>query len=65
MRRTGTRAATLGIGGSERLVVGPNGCKLAEAPPCGRKGSGQMDVGTFVFASELKVLIDVVENLVC
>ena len=39
------------------------GASCAEAAPGGRKGGGQVDVGAVVIASELEVLIDVVQNL--
>jgi hypothetical protein len=52
-----------GVLGREWLMVRPDGGERTEAPPCRWVGRGKMDVGAIVFATELKVLIDVIEDL--
>ena len=45
-------------------MILPNWRQLSEAAPCRRVGGREMKVGAFVIASELKVLINVIQNLV-
>jgi hypothetical protein len=46
-------------------MVGPDRGKLAETPPCRWIGGGEVEVRAIIIAPELKVLIDVIENLMC
>lgn len=46
-------------------MVRPDRRKLAETPPRGWVGGGEVKIGTIVVATELKVLIDVVQNVMC
>lgn len=53
-----------GIGSGEWRMIAPDWRKLAEAPPSGWVGSGDMNVGAIIFPSDSEVFVDVIENLV-